>query len=93
MHIVELDVFAAARGALAWPWIALDPTHTRLAFVASARKIETRVLVADARLPKVAPGPSFALPDDLALPATDAEHGLRGSGAESSFVVTLGAAG
>jgi hypothetical protein len=107
MHIVELDTFAAAHGALAWPWIALDPTHTRLAFVASAREIATRTLVADARLPAVTAGPSFALPEDLALPATDAEQGLRafalspegtslatiGTGSRSSLVVTLDASG
>lgn len=107
MHIVELDTFAAARGALAWPWIALDPTSTRLAFVASAREVATRVLLADARLPTVTAGPSFSLPADLALPSTDAEQGLRafalspdgttlaivGTAAVASLLVTLDASG
>ncbi len=101
MHIVELDVFAAAHGALAWPWIALDATHTRLAFAESGTTIATRVL--DGKGTTVTPGPSFTLPEDLLLPATDPEKGLRafaldsagtqlallGTGAEGGVVVTL----
>ena len=103
MHIVELDVFAAAHGALSWPWIAIDPAHTRLAFAASEREIATRALEGG----RAAAGPSFALPADLALPMADAEEGLRafalspdggclaliGTAAAASLVVTVDAAG
>ncbi len=99
MHIVELDVFPAAHGALGWPWIALDAAHTRLAFAESERIIATRGIEGS----KVVPGPSFTLPEDLLLPATDPEKGLRafaidstgtqlallGTGAEGGVLVTL----
>ncbi len=99
MHIVELDVFPAAHGALAWPWIALDAAHTRLAFAESERTIATRGIEGS----KVGPGPSFTLPEDLLLPATDPEKGLRafaidstgtqlallGTAAEGGVLVTL----
>ena len=103
MLIAELDVFEVAHGVLGWPWIALDATHTHLAFAESSTSIATRTLD-DARH-LVTAGATFALPADLSLPADDPEKGLRafaidaagthlaliGAGADGGALVTRAA--
>jgi hypothetical protein len=97
MHIVTLDVFAAAHGALSWPWIAIDPTSTRIAFASSDTEIATRVLAGG----KVTAGPSFALPEGFTLPTKEGENGLRafalspasGEHGEHTCLALLGADG
>lgn len=82
MKLVEIGSFAVAHEALAWPWIAIDPTGQRFAFAVATGQIETRT-VADGALSS---GPSFTLPTDLGLPTTapaptahdGTEDGLRG---------------
>lgn len=77
MELSEIGSFQAFHRALPWPWVAVDARRARFAFAASDRSIATCVLDAGV----VKPGPTFALPVDLALPARAAEHastpGLR----------------
>lgn len=63
MKLLPVGTFAAEHGHLAWPWVAIDPTRHRFAFVAKGR-LETRALHEGA----LASGPTFALPEGLALP-------------------------
>lgn len=64
MKIVESGTFEVAHRALAWPWIAFDPSHRRFAFVTAEGAIASRALEGEA----LAVGSSFPLPRDLALP-------------------------
>jgi hypothetical protein len=68
MHCKEIASFDVVHRSLAWPWIALDPSQTRFVFASSERGLATRVLAAGA----VDAGPSFPLPEDLALPTVQA---------------------
>lgn len=64
MDFVEIATFEAEHRALPWPWVAIDAKRARFAFATAARQIETRELSQGALIA----GPSFALPEDLALP-------------------------
>ncbi len=70
MKLAELGTFEAAHHNLAWPWIAIDPTRRRFAFVDARGQVETRVLAPSGN--HLETGPSFTLPADLHLPTTPA---------------------
>lgn len=75
MKLLPVGTFAVEHGHLAWPWVAIDPTRRRFGFVAGGR-LETRSLEEGA----LATGPSFPLPEGLALPAEPAPaEGHRGA--------------
>lgn len=75
MKFVELGSFEAAHTNLKWPWVAVDPQRQCFAFVSTAQRIETRVLVENA----LTEGPSFPLPDGLGFPSAAApDTGHRG---------------
>jgi hypothetical protein len=81
MELIEIGSFEAAHEHLAWPWIAVDPSRRRFAFVTAAgalgQRVETRTLEGFRAL---AAGASFPLPDDLGLPTKAApETGHRGA--------------
>lgn len=65
MSFVETASFDVAHGAMKWPWVAIDPTHTRFAFAKNEKEIAARTLVGEEK--------TFALPADLALSAV---HGF-----------------
>ena len=65
MKLTELASFEVAHAHLSWPWVAFDAGESRFAFSTSSRAIATRVLRGDT----LTEGPSFSLPDDLALRA------------------------
>lgn len=67
MQFVEIGTFDVAHRHLAWPWIAVDPTRTRFAFV-TEHGVETRTLEGDS----LRAGATFPLPQDLPLPAEKA---------------------
>ncbi len=75
MKLLPVGTFAAEHGHLAWPWVAIDPTRRRFGFAAdgrlATRSIEEGALVS---------GPSFPLPEGLALPSEPAAaEGHRGA--------------
>src|SRR5437016_4503872 len=75
MHFVEIGSFDVAHRQLPWPWIAIDASASRLAFVSDRDRVATRVLAAG----QLTDGPSFALPADLGLPTQEApSDGHRG---------------
>ena len=71
MKMVEIASFEVAHGHLPWPWIAVDPTRHRFAFVSGAGVVESRVLVDGS----IAEGPRFTLPADLGLPTKPVDEG------------------
>lgn len=82
MKQVVVSTFDVSHKHLAWPWIAVDPTRQRFAFVTELGHVETRGL-SDGGLKE---GPRFVLPAGLELPSTPApttghrgaERGLHG---------------
>jgi hypothetical protein len=64
MHFEQVASFDVVQERLSWPWVTIEPNGKRLAFPTSRTRIESRRLEDGA----IAPGPSFALPDELALP-------------------------
>jgi hypothetical protein len=72
MYSALLASFDVAHESLPWPWIAIDPTHTRMAFVKPTEELGTFHLEAGV----LAAGPTFALPRDLRLPERATSHGL-----------------
>ena len=64
MEFVEVASFDVAHRALNWPWVAIDPTHTRFAYATDDRHIAARAF--DGRA--VSEPITFTLPTDLVLP-------------------------
>ncbi len=98
-HQVVAEFFVA-HAKLPWPWVAIDPTRTRIAFATSRLDVASRV-VANGRIED---GPSFTLPQDLPLPTEpapatghggppDGVHGFAIDAAGSSLAVTGTAGG
>ncbi len=85
MELTQIGSFEALHGALPWPWVAVDAGRTCFAFAAADRRIETYRLEGGA----LAPGPTFALPADLPLPARPREEGARAA-ALHAFAVGRG---
>ncbi len=82
MLFVEVGSFDVLHRHLAWPWIAIDASRRRFAFVSSEGRVATRAFLDGA----LSEGPSFSLPGDLGLPTEQApavghrgvEAGLHG---------------
>lgn len=66
MPFREIATFDVLHARLSWPWIAFAADSTALSFASSATTIETRRLDGE----KIVTGPSFTLPDDLAVATT-----------------------
>lgn len=64
MKLALVASFEVAHKKLTWPWVAIDPTHTRIAFVKPTHTIGTRVIQGEV----LVEGSTFELPRDLRLP-------------------------
>ena len=68
MQLDLLASFEVAHKKLPWPWLAIDPTHQRIAYVTPGGRVDTRQMENGV----VQVGATFALPAGLRLPTTQA---------------------